>query len=71
MRLVNDRIDGGARSDAYSRATHPATNVGTGAMYRVNDWLGIGADYRTFFVHRADDTPKVHRVTAGISLLVE
>jgi len=69
--VVNNRLNGGARADAYSRSTHPATNVGTGAMYRVNDWIGVGADYRTFFVHRDGDTPKVHRFTAGISLVVE
>lgn len=68
--VVTNRFDGGARSDASSRSTHPATNVGAGAMYRVNDWLGIGADYRTFFVHRDADLPKAHRFTAGISLLV-
>jgi hypothetical protein len=69
--VMTHRFQGGARSDAYSRSTHPATNVGTGAMYRATDWLGLGADYRTFFVHRDGDTPKVHRFTAGISVFLE
>ena len=44
-----------------------ATNVGGGVLYRVNDWVGIGADYRTFFVHRDGETPRVNRFTAGLS----
>jgi opacity protein-like surface antigen len=44
-----------------------ATNVGAGAMYRVNEWLGVGADYRTFFVHRDRETPRVHRFTTGLT----
>ncbi len=65
---VVSRDLGNARSDTYARATDPATNLGAGALYRVNDWFGIGADYRTFFVHRENSTPKVHRMTAGVSL---
>ena len=37
---------GGSRSDLYVRETDPATNVGAGAMFRMTDWLGIGADYK-------------------------
>jgi opacity protein-like surface antigen len=48
-----------------------ATNIGAGAMYRATDWLGVGADYRTFFVHRDTDTPRVHRFTAGVSFLFD
>ena len=30
--------------------------------------VGIGADYRTFFVHRDESTPRVHRFAAGLTL---
>ena len=43
-----------------------STNVGAGMLYRLNDWLGVAADYRTFFVHRDTDTPAVNRFTAGL-----
>ena len=52
------------------RATDFATNLGAGLHYRVNDWLGVGADYRTFFVHRDKATPTVQRFTTGISLFL-
>jgi hypothetical protein len=32
----------------------------------LNDY-GVGADYRTSFVHRDDDTPRVNRLTAGFT----
>jgi opacity protein-like surface antigen len=54
--------------EARRRVTDFATNIGAGAMYRVNDWLGVGADYRTFFVHRDRETPRVHRFTTGLTL---
>jgi hypothetical protein len=38
--------------DHRRTATNFATNVGAGVNYRINDWVGIGADYRTFFVSR-------------------
>ena len=44
-----------------------ATNVGTGFNYRFTDWVGAGADYRTFFVHRDESTPRVHRLTTGLT----
>jgi opacity protein-like surface antigen len=50
------------------RATDFATNVGAGVAYRINDWIGLGADYRTFFVHRDSDTPRVNRFTAGVTV---
>ena len=53
------------------RATDFATNVGAGMMYRVHDWIGLGADYRTFFVHRDKNTPRVQRFTAGLSLFLD
>jgi hypothetical protein len=37
----------------------------------VNDWVGVGADYRTFFVHRDDDTPTVNRFTAGLRFSIK
>jgi len=53
------------------RATDIASNLGTGVTYRFNDWVGIGADYRTFFVYRDTSTPKVHRFTTGLSLFLK
>lgn len=53
------------------RATNIASNVGAGMTYRLNDWLGIGGDYRTFFVYRDTVTPRVHRFTAGVSLFLK
>jgi opacity protein-like surface antigen len=53
------------------RVTDFATNVGAGLDYRVNDWVGLNADYRTFFVHRYADDPRVHRFTTGVSLFLK
>jgi opacity protein-like surface antigen len=53
------------------RVTDFATNVGAGLNYRVNEWVGLNADYRTFFVHRDADDPRVHRFTTGISLFLK
>ena len=50
------------------RVTNLSTNVGAGVLYRVNDWVGLTADYRTFFVHRTGETPRVNRFTAGLTL---
>ena len=52
------------------RATDFATNLGAGLHYRVNDWLGVGADYRTFFGYRDKATPTVRRFTTGSSLFL-
>jgi opacity protein-like surface antigen len=57
---------GPAVADTHRRVTDFSTNVGAGLLYRLNDWLGVTADYRTFFVHRDDDTPAVNRLTAGL-----
>ena len=62
---------GGSWIQDRRRVTDFATNVGVGAMYRATGWLGLGADYRTFFVHRDEDTPRVHRFTAGLSFLFD
>jgi opacity protein-like surface antigen len=65
--VVSDVMIGQTRIEDRRRATNFATNVGAGINYRINDWVGIGADYRTFFVHRDDSTPRVHRFTSGLT----
>ena len=65
--IVNDRFVGTTRVEDRRSATDFATNLGAGVTYRFNDWVGIGADYRTFFVHRDDATPRVNRFTAGLT----
>jgi opacity protein-like surface antigen len=49
------------------RVSDFATNLGAGLVYRITDWVGIGADYRTFFVQRDGRDPRVHRFTTGLS----
>lgn len=66
--VVSDVMMGQTRFEDRRRATNFATNVGAGVNYRINDWVGIGADYRTFFVHRDDSTPRVHRFSTGLTL---
>jgi opacity protein-like surface antigen len=65
--LVSDTTLGGTTVQDRRRAIDFATNVGAGVVYQLNDWVGIGADYRTFFVHRDGDTPRVNRLTAGFT----
>ncbi len=65
--IIRDQVVGTTRFEDRRRATDLATNVGAGVNYRFNDWVGVGADYRTFFVHRDDTTPKVNRFTAGLT----
>jgi opacity protein-like surface antigen len=74
--FVADAVVGESRVNGVSiedrrRMADFATNVGAGLTYRVNDWFGVGADYRTFFVHRDERTPRVNRVTAGVSLFLD
>jgi hypothetical protein len=38
-----------------------------GVNYQITDWVGDGADYRTFFVHRDGSTPRVNRFTTGLT----
>jgi hypothetical protein len=64
--LVNDTAIGPTTIEERRRVSDFATNLGAGVLYRFNDWVGIGADYRTFFVHRDDQTPRVNRFTAGL-----
>ena len=53
------------------RVTDFSTNVGAGARFPINDWIGLTADYRTFFVHRDNDTPRVHRFATGVTFSVK
>jgi hypothetical protein len=69
--IIGQRFNGATRIDDRRRARDLATNVGAGLFYRLNDWLGAGVDYRTFFVHRDDDTPAVNRVTAGLRFSIK
>jgi hypothetical protein len=52
------------------RVTDFSTNIGAGASYPLNDWVGFTADYRTFFVDRDDDTPRVHRFATGLTFSI-
>lgn len=65
--VVSDVMIGPTRFEDRRTATNLATNVGAGVNYRINDWVGVGADYRTFFVHRDDSTPRVHRFSTGLT----
>ena len=65
--VVNDSMVGTTRFEDLRRTTNFATNVGAGVNYRLNDWVGVGADYRTFFVHRDESTPRVHRFSTGLT----
>ena len=65
--VINDSMVGTTRFEDLRRTTNFATNVGAGVNYRLNDWVGVGADYRTFFVHRDESTPRVHRFSTGLT----
>ena len=69
--IIGERVSGSTRIDDRRRASDLATNVGAGLFYRLNDWLGAGVDYRTFFVHRDGDTPAVNRITAGLRFSIK
>ena len=69
--LVREGTIGTTSVQDRRRATDFATNIGAGFLYRLNDWMGVTADYRSFFVHRDDDTPSVNRFTAGLALTLE
>lgn len=66
--VVSENQVGLTRIEDRRRTTDFATNIGAGLNYRITDWVGVGADYRTFFVHRDDSTPKVHRFSTGLTL---
>lgn len=65
--VVSDVMIGPTRFEDRRTATNFATNVGAGVNYRINDWVGVGADYRTFFVYRDEATPRVHRFSTGLT----
>jgi hypothetical protein len=65
--VVSDVMIGPTRFEDRRTVTNVATNVGAGVHYRINDWAGIGADYRTFFVYRDGSTPRVHRFSSGLT----
>lgn len=65
--IVKDRTNGSTTIEDRRRVTDFSTNVGAGVRYPLTDWLGLTADYRTFFVHRDDDTPRVHRFATGLT----
>jgi opacity protein-like surface antigen len=69
--VISDVMIGRTRFEDRRTATDFATNVGAGVNYRINDWVGVGADYRTFFVHRDESTPRVHRFSAGLAFWVK
>jgi outer membrane protein W len=47
--------------------TSTGVTVLAGVNYQINRWVGVGADYRTFFVHRDESTPRVHRFSTGLT----
>jgi len=65
--VVSDVMVGPARFEDRRTATNFATNVGAGVNYQISRWVGVGADYRTFFVHRDESTPRVHRFSTGLT----
>ena len=69
--ITGERMAGATRIDERRRANDFATNLGAGVFYRINDWAGVGADYRTFFVHREHDTPTVNRLTTGLRFSIK
>ncbi len=69
--VIADRFSGTSRFADHRVVTDFATNVGAGLSYRLNDWAGVGADYRTFFVHRNGTTPRVNRFTAGLQFSIK
>jgi opacity protein-like surface antigen len=66
--VVSDVMIGPTRFEDRRTATNFASNVGAGVNYPINRWVGVGADYRTFFVHRDESTPRVHRFSTCLTL---
>jgi opacity protein-like surface antigen len=62
---------GGFSIEDRRRASDFATNLGAGVLYRLTDWVGLNADYRTFFVHRDGEDPRVHRFSTGLSFFLK
>lgn len=66
--ILESRSVGTSTIEDRRRVTDFATNLSAGLAYRFNDWVGLSADYRTFFVHREGSTPRVNRFTTGLTL---
>ncbi len=64
---IESRPSGTSTVDERRHVTDFATNFGAGLMDHFNNWVGLTADYRTFFVHRADDTPHINRFATGLT----
>lgn len=55
----------------FRRDTHSAVNIGAGVSFRLTPWLGLAGDHRSFIVNVSpNETRRVHRFTAGVSLSV-
>ena len=67
--MVDVPIAGLGAVASLDRVTHAASNVGGGLTYRLNDWLGLSADYR-LFVFNTNDARRVNRFTTGVSVLL-
>jgi hypothetical protein len=65
--VLSDVMIGPTQFEDRRTATNFATNIGAGVNYQFNRWVGVGADYRTFFVHRDESTPRVHRFSTGLT----
>jgi hypothetical protein len=69
------------RLPSIDRATYPALNVGGALNYRVKDWLGLGANYRHYYVMSqepatnlrtsARENTRVNSVTFGATLYLK
>jgi hypothetical protein len=69
--IAESRGPGSTTFEDRRRVTDFTTNVGAGVSYPLNDRLGVAADFRTFFVHRDDHTPRVHRLAAGLTVSIK
>jgi opacity protein-like surface antigen len=69
--VIERNTIGPAIGTTHQRVTDFSTNIGGGLLYRLTDWVGVAADYRTFFVHRENDTPAVNRFTAGLQFAIK
>lgn len=67
---VATTTSGNTRVVQYTRDTHPAFNLGFGANYRLNDWLGVNADYRHFVVN-TPGIEHVNRFATGVSVFLK
>lgn len=68
---VGRSVRDGATLSERERETNFATNLGAGLALRLNDWLGLTGDYRSFFVRREGSTPVVHQARAGVTLFFD